>query len=300
MFAAIGAVAAAVIGGYMASQGAKDQNSRNTAQSYAAFSNDYGVMKEQMAFSREQADQQEVWNDQNTAQARAYATEMANTQHQRGIADLRAAGLNPILAAGGGAASAPSVSSPAAGQAATPGAPRMNPVRMENALGPAVSSAMQAARAIPDILQVLASTQQTAAQTETEMSRREQIETQTEALRKATGLTMRQSRTEDERAAGVRASTAHSIASARLAGEQAQTEPARRENLRAETERREMENRRFRDWGGSGSGNLGHTAESIARRLMGGLTGWLGSGRGGGDGTGQRELPQIIEIVPNH
>ena len=37
---------------------------------------------------------------ENTADARRYNTEMANTVYQRGVEDLRAAGLNPILAAG--------------------------------------------------------------------------------------------------------------------------------------------------------------------------------------------------------
>lgn len=71
-------------------------------------------------------------NREEAQKNREFQKEMSNTSHQREVADLRKAGINPLLSANGGA------STPTGAQA-TNVAPTV-----ENTIGPAISSAIQA------------------------------------------------------------------------------------------------------------------------------------------------------------
>lgn len=112
----------------------------------------------QLGGSLIQAGAQNAANQANIEQAKnqmAFQERMSNTAFQRGVADMKAAGINPMLAAQQGGASTPSGASAS-----------IEPTIKGNILGGAVSSAMEFANAKKELDIKSAQAEQIAAQTE--------------------------------------------------------------------------------------------------------------------------------------
>lgn len=120
-----------LLGGNMSAAGAAANNAAN-------ISNSWGMWNAQRDFAYQQS--QDQMNFQR---------EMSNTAYQRATADMKAAGLNPILAYSQGGASSP----PGAGQTASGTAAHTENTEAEKgrAIGMAANSAVAAAKSVAEI-----------------------------------------------------------------------------------------------------------------------------------------------------
>lgn len=257
----LGAMAAASAGaGYL---GTKETNSANAALNRGAMKFQFDVDQWNMAnqwemfnqtrdFNAWQAQMGRDFGAQQASLARSWQEQLSNTAYQRSRRDMLAAGLNPILAASQGGAAVPSgaVGSASNASVGTPspsshGAPAQ--IRMENALGPAVANAMQAANLVMGVQQTAASIDETKARTAlasaSEANQRSQA-----ALNSASavtevqraGLVKSQRATEAVMPSLRSAQSAAASAAAVESGERAISEVPRRDQMREEAYRARM------------------------------------------------------------
>ena len=82
----------------------------------------------QMAFNREEAQKTRDFNSAEAEKSRKWQEEMSNSQYQRSVSDMTAAGLNPMLAYMKGGAGTPSGATASGGSASAGSLNRMNNV----------------------------------------------------------------------------------------------------------------------------------------------------------------------------
>jgi len=152
----------AIIGGAFNLFGGERRNQQAAAQADAT-----------SIFNAEQAEIQRTWSAEQAAKAMEFSRDMSGTSYQRGVADMKAAGLNPMLAYSQGGASTPS-GAMASGSSAVGVTPEVR-----DTMGPAVSSALGAMQSLAQVERTEAETAKIKAETATELERPKQVQTQT-------------------------------------------------------------------------------------------------------------------------
>lgn len=197
--------AAGIIGDAMSSSSAADTNQMNwqinqdniaaararQTQNEAFNANEAAIARQ---FSAQQVKQQEEYQTNSMSRAMDWNEAMSNTAMQRRMSDLRAAGINPLLAVSQGGASTPTISgmqgNAAAGYAASAGpAGQGSGIPMQNSgaawgnLGATISNAIGVSQAQAQIDLIKAQTNKTNAEANQE------IPAQVQYIKSMTGLT---------------------------------------------------------------------------------------------------------------
>lgn len=157
-----GSILGGLASGVMGMIGQQRANTANARQ--AALQMDFQREQQavQMDYGREMAGRQEQFQTTSAQQAMDFAERMSGSSYQRGMSDMRAAGLNPLLAYSQGGATAPTAPSPS-GASASVGMGSGAQAVMGNELGPAATSAVQTATAIGGLQQMAANIEQSEA-----------------------------------------------------------------------------------------------------------------------------------------
>lgn len=133
------------------------------------------------------------FNRVEAAANRKFQQRLSNSAHQRQVADLRRAGLNPILSAKYGGASVPPGAT-ATGTNVSGAAGSMSAAPAVDTVGPALASALNVAR-------TTATNRLTGAQTRTEAARPGQVEAQTKLATEQAGAAFEEARQKQQASA---------------------------------------------------------------------------------------------------
>lgn len=155
---AIGLLGSSVIGGIANAIGQGDANAANVQ-----------MQREQNHFNLVQADRARADIATQRLEDKQFVERMSSTAHQRAVADLRAAGINPMAAyakGGGGGASTPAAGGINTAMAASVSPASHQSLRLGDAIERGASSAMEAQRLRADITESNARTTKAIAEAE--------------------------------------------------------------------------------------------------------------------------------------